>query len=98
VVRAEQGASQLRTALDAGVNPTRFWKLENGYAEPSAHEREAIAKALGTSPEAIWPPTLAENGEAEGHAVSAAACRGALCASDGGGLPFAVTVPRQVVR
>jgi transcriptional regulator with XRE-family HTH domain len=60
VIRAERAVSQLDTALEADVNPTRFWKLENGYAEPSEHEREAIANALGTSPEAIWPPTLAE--------------------------------------
>jgi transcriptional regulator with XRE-family HTH domain len=56
VVRAEKRVSQLRTALRAGIDPTRLWRIENGFREPSEAERGAIATALGVGEEAIWPP------------------------------------------
>ncbi len=56
IVRAEQRVSQLALALRAGINPTRVWRIENGYAMPTEGERNDIACALGVAGAAIWPP------------------------------------------
>jgi DNA-binding XRE family transcriptional regulator len=55
VIRAEKRMTQLSLATATGVHPTRVWKIENGYAEPSPRERHAIASALGSSERDIWP-------------------------------------------
>lgn len=55
VIRAERRVSQLRTALAAGIQPTRLWRIENGYAEPTGAERAAIGQTLGVSEDAVWP-------------------------------------------
>lgn len=55
ILRAERRASQLYVALSASIHPTRLWKLENGYAEPTVAERAAIARVLEVSEEEIWP-------------------------------------------
>ena len=54
VARAEQRISQLELALAARMNPTRLWRIENGYVTPSAAERQAIAEALDLPMERIW--------------------------------------------
>lgn len=55
VVRAERRISQLRTALAAGLDPTRFWRIENDLVEPSDAEKEAIARVLGAHIGVLWP-------------------------------------------
>jgi transcriptional regulator with XRE-family HTH domain len=55
VARAEDGTSQLDTARRAGLDPTRYWRIEHGYIEPLPAERSAIAAALGKPECAIWP-------------------------------------------
>ena len=55
VIRAEQRVSQLRLGLAAGIHPTRLWRIENGYTEPTDPERAAIARALDVSEAEVWP-------------------------------------------
>jgi transcriptional regulator with XRE-family HTH domain len=54
VLRAERRISQVSLATTAGIHPTRLWRLENGYVDPTAHEREAIALALGVPERKVW--------------------------------------------
>lgn len=55
VIRAERRVTQLALATSTRMNPTRIWKIENGYAIPNAKERRAIAVVLGSSECDIWP-------------------------------------------
>lgn len=48
VLRAERGVSQLDTATAAKIPTHRYWLIENGYREPNAAERRAIARVLRT--------------------------------------------------
>lgn len=61
VVRAERRVSQFWLANQVGINPTRVWKIENGYVVPNNRERRSIAQALGVSEAEIWKnPRLSE--------------------------------------
>lgn len=55
VRRAERRVSQLDLAVQLGMSPNRFWRIENGYALPTEAERAAIAQALGVPESEIWP-------------------------------------------
>jgi transcriptional regulator with XRE-family HTH domain len=55
VLRAQKRVSQLEIAAGAGIGATRYWKIENGYTEPTPEERRAIARALGVSIRKAWP-------------------------------------------
>lgn len=44
VLRAERGLSQMEVAAKAGMATNRYWRIENGYAEPTDDERTALAK------------------------------------------------------
>ncbi len=46
VLRAERVISQADLALRAGMKQTHYWRIENGYIEPSDAERARLAKAL----------------------------------------------------
>lgn len=54
VLRAKQRLTQLELARRARIGTTRLWKLENGYAQPTADERARIAAALGMEDRGIW--------------------------------------------
>lgn len=43
VLRAERGLSQMETAAKAGLALNRYWRIENGYAEATESERQALA-------------------------------------------------------
>lgn len=55
VLRADRRITQLDTAVKAGIVVTRYWKIENGYVEPTADERGKIARALRTSVAEAFP-------------------------------------------
>lgn len=55
VVRAERRVSQLKIAITAHIDPTRFWRIENDLVIPTPDEQAKIARALGASVQAIWP-------------------------------------------
>jgi len=45
-LRADRHWTQLQLALKAKVTQSRISLIENGYADPTEHERAAIAKAF----------------------------------------------------
>jgi DNA-binding XRE family transcriptional regulator len=47
--------SQQATATKAGISRDRYLRIENGYAEPTVEECMAIALALSTTAEAVFP-------------------------------------------
>jgi len=56
VIRAERGITQVDLALKAGLSPARYWKIENAVPpEANADERSALARALRTGQQHIWP-------------------------------------------
>jgi hypothetical protein len=56
VVRAERRISQLRLTLSCSppIDPTRYWRIENDLVQPTALEREAIARALDVHESTVW--------------------------------------------
>ncbi len=55
MLRAEKRLTQLDAAARARMGVTRFWKIENGYLNPSEADRAAIAKALQVSEVEAFP-------------------------------------------
>lgn len=65
VRRAELELSQDALALRInGMGRDRIFRIEKGYAEPTAEEIAALAKALKATPAELFP-TLAEQQGAE---------------------------------
>jgi transcriptional regulator with XRE-family HTH domain len=56
VVRAERRVTQLALARKSQINATRISFIENGHVEPTASERDRIARALRVSVEIVFPP------------------------------------------
>lgn len=46
VLRAECEISQMDLALTVGLSRDRYWRIENGYDDPSESERRKLATAL----------------------------------------------------
>lgn len=46
VLRAERDVTQMDVARDAGISHNRYWRIENGYEQPTADECKSLAKAL----------------------------------------------------
>jgi transcriptional regulator with XRE-family HTH domain len=59
VMRAEKRITQIDAAAKAGIGVTRFWRIENGYTDPTPGERERIAKALRVSSSEVFPEPVA---------------------------------------
>ncbi len=55
VRRTELGLIQLRVAQKVGMTAPRLSLIENDLAEPTAAEIKALARALETTPDAIFP-------------------------------------------
>ena len=53
MIRTIKGISQWDLALQTGIRNYRLSLIENGRVEPKAEELEALAKALGTTPELL---------------------------------------------
>lgn len=68
VARARRPISQLKLATEAGLTENRYWRIENGYAEPTPDERAALARVLDTTEESLFPE-LAATSPAEGEAA-----------------------------
>lgn len=45
-------------ALKAGLSRDRYWRIENGYEQPSADERARLAKSLRVSDEGLGFPII----------------------------------------
>ena len=60
VLRAELDITQMDVARKAGIQLTRYWRIENGYDQPSETERAKLAKALRVAPEALGLDQITE--------------------------------------
>ena len=56
VARAERGVTQIDLALKAGLSLSRYWRIENGYEQPTDTERAKLAKALRVDEAALGFP------------------------------------------
>jgi transcriptional regulator with XRE-family HTH domain len=56
VLRAEHGLSQRDTAVKAKLALDRYWRIENGYAEPTPEERERLAGVFAVEVPDAFPP------------------------------------------
>lgn len=59
VLRAEKRITQMKLATRARIDVTRYWKIENGYVEPTDTERERISRLLGVQPSDAFPGVAA---------------------------------------
>lgn len=59
VLRAERGISQMDTALKAKMALNRYWRIENGYSEPTPDEQDAIAAVFKVSTREAFPEAVA---------------------------------------
>jgi transcriptional regulator with XRE-family HTH domain len=57
VVRAEKRVTQIDIAARAKIGMTRYWKIENGYIDPTPAERAALARALKVQESEAFPAT-----------------------------------------
>ena len=56
VWRARRGkVSQRDLAKAADIQADRYWRIENDHADPTAEERAALARALDTTEEVLFP-------------------------------------------
>ena len=56
IVRAERRLSQRHVAKQAGIDPSRFWRIENDFTEPTPDERRGICRVLGCGDGEVWMP------------------------------------------
>jgi transcriptional regulator with XRE-family HTH domain len=54
-VRVLKRFSQMQLRLLTGVNQTKISWIENGFVKPKPEEKIKLARALGVSPEEIFP-------------------------------------------
>ena len=59
MLRAERRLSQMDTALKTHIGINRYWRIENGYAEPTSEEREALAVFFSMTEADVFPEMLA---------------------------------------
>lgn len=55
VRRAERGVNQFHVADALGCSRDRYFRIENGYVDPTDDERAALCAFFGTTEEVIWP-------------------------------------------
>lgn len=69
--RTAKGYSQARLAKIAGISQSTISLIESGRLAPTAREREALANALGVSPDALCRDVsiVDDHGEHIAHAV-----------------------------
>lgn len=46
VWRAERRMTQIKLATRADINMTRYWRIENGYIDPTETEKTKLARIL----------------------------------------------------
>lgn len=59
ILRAERRQSQLDTAIASRIPASRYWRIENGYAEPTPEERERLARVLKVQESDAFPQAVA---------------------------------------
>jgi transcriptional regulator with XRE-family HTH domain len=53
--RKRKGMKQVEVAVDAGVNPSYYGKIERGLVNPSLEKLYKIIKCLGVNSSEIFP-------------------------------------------
>lgn len=64
VARVRRRLSQWDLATAAGLTENRYWRIENGRVPPTTDEAAALARALDTTPEALFPGLAPQPNEA----------------------------------
>jgi transcriptional regulator with XRE-family HTH domain len=59
VLRADRRITQLDLALKAKLSQNRYWRIENGYDEPSDSEKKRIARVLKADVSEAFPEAVA---------------------------------------
>lgn len=59
VLRAERQLTQMAVARKMRMGTYRYWQIENGYAEPTADERTALAKVFKVTEQDAFPEAIA---------------------------------------
>lgn len=59
VLRARKRINQYDTALKAKISPNRYWRIENGYTQPTPDEREALARLFRVPVTDAFPGVMA---------------------------------------
>jgi len=59
VLRAEQRKSQLDVAIAGGFKEYRYWRIENGYIDPTPEERAALAGVFKVGVGEVFPEVVA---------------------------------------
>lgn len=59
VLRAETRKNQLDTAREAGLSLSRYWRIENGYNDPTPEERQKLARVLKVQESDAFPESAA---------------------------------------
>lgn len=60
VLRAERRISQMDLSALAGIKENRYWRIENGYVDPTDTEQALLAEALQTTPSELFPAPSTE--------------------------------------
>lgn len=55
VLRAERRITQMDLSVKARVSMFRYWRIENGYIQPTDEELKALARALKVTAADIFP-------------------------------------------
>ena len=55
IIRAQKRVTQFQLRLQTGINATKISFIENGLIEPRPEEIKKLSKALGVSPQEIFP-------------------------------------------
>lgn len=55
VARAERRINQFDTAEAVGMGRDRYWRIENGYTEPTEEERAKLAAFFGRPVHDLFP-------------------------------------------
>lgn len=59
VLRAELGLSQMEVAFRLGCGHNRYWRIENGYYEPTGDELAVLCQLFNTKASKIFPKSKA---------------------------------------
>jgi len=59
VLRAERRLSQMEAAEASGISHNRYWRIENGWTEPTKEERRSLAKIFDVPVSAVFPSEAA---------------------------------------
>jgi transcriptional regulator with XRE-family HTH domain len=59
VLRAQYDLSQMEVAAHLGVGHNRYWRIENGFQDPTPAEQVKLARLLKTTVSDIFPKVAA---------------------------------------